>query len=355
MALTIEQARKLKITGILISIGALLGLIYPIFSDGFRSIYPFINGLIIGILIAALIGFFEFIVFGGRFKKRPFAQIFFARVVLYSLAIFCIVMFVFIIYRMLHFDLNFYSVLHSEEFLEFTSSRDFKAVWAYVLGIVALTNFVMQINKKMGQGVLWGFVSGRYYHPREVERVIMFISIQEAKTMIAQMGRLKYHKYLKEILFDVTDHILFRKAVIYEYVDNEMVLLWKRKPGLENANCIRVFFDIKNKIESEKINYFEHYQAIPKIQAASHIGKVIQGEIGDIKSEIRYSGDAMNTAARILGQTSPENEFLVSQRLMELINLPIIYQAEDIGTVSLKGKQRPLNLQNIKEKQVKTY
>lgn len=355
MKLTIEQARKLKTTGILLVIGTFLGLLYPVFSDGFGSIYPYINGLIIGISIASLIAFFEFILFTGRFKKLPFYQTFLTRVILYTISMFSIIMFVFITYRMLYYDLNFYAVLQSNEFSDFMSSKDYKAALGYAFGIVALTNFTLQMNKKMGQGVLLGFIFGFYYKPKEVRRIIMFLSIRDAKAIIEKIGRLNYHKFLKEIHFDITDHILFRKGEIYEYVDSDLVLIWKRRNGLENANCIRLFFDIKNTIESEKINYYEKYKIVPHIYASLHVGTVIRGEIGDIKSEIRYSGDAMNTTARILGQTTEENEFLVSTALMELLKLPVIYQTKDIGVVKLKGKQIPLALQSITEKEMKMY
>ena len=355
MKLTFEQSRKLAITRRLVIIGLFLGLLYPVFSDGLTSIYPFINGAIIGISIASLVGFFEFIVFEGSFKNVAFYQIFLIRVVSYTISVVVIIFMVFIIYRMLYYDLNFIAVLKSEEFQDFVLRKDFKVVLAYAFGIVALTNFTMQISRKMGQGVLWGFITGLYYHPREVERIIMFISIQDSKEIIEKIGRLKYHKYLKEIHFDITNLILYHKGIIYEYVDSDLVVLWKRREGLENVNCVRLFFDIKNKLEAEKIHFFEKYGVIPDIRASLHLGTVIRGEIGDIKSEIRYSGDAMNTAARILGQTSAENEFLASITLMERVNLPPIYKADYIGTVELKGKRYPLALEVIKEKEMKMY
>lgn len=355
MKLTIEQSRKLNTTGILVAIGMFVGLLYPVFSDGLSSIYPYINGLIIGTSIALLIAFFEFILFGGSFKKLPFYQTFLIRVALYTISIFSIITLVFVVFRMLYYDLNFYAVLKSDEFIDFVFNKDFKVVLAYAFGIVALTNFTLQLNKKMGQGVLLGFIFGFYYHPKEVQRIIMFISIQNAKKIIEKIGRLEYHKFLKEIHYDITNYILYRKGEIYEYVDNELVLIWRRRNGLENANCIRLFFDIKNTIESEKINYYEKYNIVPHILASLHVGTVIRGEIGDIKSEIRYSGDAMNTAARILGQTSKEQELLVSTPLMDLLELPMIYEADNIGTVALKGKQKPLGLHSISEKEMKTY
>ena len=355
MALTLEQARKLKSTGVLITIGIFLGILYPVFSDGLGSIYPYINGIVIGVLLALLFSFYEFILFSGSIKKLKFYKIFLIRVILYSLTVFGTIFLVLVVYRMLYYDLNFYAVLKSDEFNTYLVKKDFNVLIAYTLGIITIVNFTMQMNRKMGQGVLWSFITGAYYHPREVERIIMFISIKDAKHIIEKLGRLKYHKYLKEIHFDITDSIIYHKGEIYEYVDNDVVVIWRKSNGMEQANCIRLFFFIRNKIDAEKIKYFEKYGVIPRFHASLHMGTLIRGEIGDVKSEIRYSGDAMNTTARILGQTTGENEFLISSNLLNKLELPILYEASHFAEVKLKGKENILSLHSVREAEVKTY
>jgi adenylate cyclase len=38
--------------------------------------------------------------------------------------------------------------------------------------LVSGTQFMLQVNDKFGPGVLWRLATGRYYQPREEERII---------------------------------------------------------------------------------------------------------------------------------------------------------------------------------------
>src|SRR4029078_13128395 len=47
-------------------------------------------------------------------------------------------------------------------------------VWSV---IVSLTQLMLQINDKFGQGILWNIIRGRYHMPREETRIFMFVDI----------------------------------------------------------------------------------------------------------------------------------------------------------------------------------
>ena len=85
MQLTAEQSRILKQTGILLALGLFLGPAYVVFSDGFHAAFPFINGAIIGLLVASIFAFFEFSIFTGEIRKLPFYKMFLFRVALYTI------------------------------------------------------------------------------------------------------------------------------------------------------------------------------------------------------------------------------------------------------------------------------
>ncbi len=352
MGLTLDQSRKVKSTGILLLFGALLGPFYVIFSDGFTSVFPYVNSTIAGILIAINIGFFEYVLFDGKIKQLPFYQIFSIRIILYVVSILSIILFVLIFSRMFKYDLNFYEVLISDEFQNYILYKDFKVVVFYALAIVALTNFTIQMNRKMGQGVLINLISGKYYQPKKVEKIVLFLKIQRTKELIEEVGRLNYHKFLKEVFYDLTEIVLLRKAQIYEYVEDQVVILWDVDKGMENANCIRAFFDIQQKLDTGKVRYYDKYKFLPEFVGAMHKGELIVGEIGDIKSEIKYHGDLMNTCYRILGNVDEGKQFLVSEELVNEMKLPIIFDKKRIGEFSLRGKQRPIILYQIVERKL---
>lgn len=349
MNLTLEQARKLKSTRILLLIGVVLGPLYTIFSDGFGSIHPYINTMIIGVIVALTVALFEFLVFTGKIRKRPFYQLFLARILLYAASINATILLVMIFSRMLRYDMSFRSVYKSAEFQAYLREGDFVVGQLFTLGVVILVIFTMQMGRKISPEVLLGFVSGAYAKPRKVKRIVMFLELQDVKTIIAKIGRVAFFQFLNDLIFDITDTILFRKGQIYEYVEDEILLIWNLHKGKEQANCIRVYFDIQDAIEAKKITYFETYGFVPSFHASLHYGSVIIGEIGDIKSELRYHGDVMNTTARILGATTAKHKFLVSAALLQEIELPLIYQQETLGAFLLKGKEKTVEIFSLSE------
>ena len=200
------------------------------------------------------------------------------------------------------------------------------------------------MQRKIGPKVLFALVSGKYNRPKKVERIVLFIEIQDVKATIKRIGRIDFFNFLNDIIFDASEIILHRKGDIYEYVENEILVTWDLDEGIDNANCIRTFFEIKEALEANKIYYYEHYGTTPELRASLHAGVLIQGVIGEVKSEIKYHGDVMNTAARILGKTNAEQNLMVSNYLADKIDLPSIYQRQNLGEFELKGKQRSVQL-----------
>jgi len=355
MEWTLEQKRRLRGTSWLLLFGLIAGSFYVLFSDGFGELYPFTNGLIGGFLISLNIAFYEFVVFTGKFRSLKFYQLLIIRIVAYAISLTSCVLVVLIVSRMIRYNLNFYEVIISNEFNFYIYHEDFFVALAYVFFITAATNFTIQMNRKMGQGVLVNFITGKYFKPRHVEKIIMFINIRHAQEVIGKKGRLSYHRYINEILFNITYLILHFKGEIYEYVENELVITWTPKNGVENANCIRLFFAIKEKISDSKEIYFERYHVVPDIWGALHYGQLIQGEIGDVKSEIVFHGDTINTASRILSECSESHPFLVSSQLVEKIEVPVIFEQKNVGGKVLRGKKEAMNLSSIFEKDVNTF
>ncbi|NNF32555.1 MAG: adenylate/guanylate cyclase domain-containing protein, partial [Saprospiraceae bacterium] len=93
----------------------------------------------------------------------------------------------------------------------------------------------------------------------------------------------------------------------------------------------------------------------PCLKASLHIGNVVRAEIGDVKTQIVLHGDAMNTTARILEKShESNNELLCSVHLIYRLELPKIFKSNSIGVVSLKGKEKEIELFSIEEEEVVT-
>ncbi|UCD62490.1 MAG: hypothetical protein JSV59_13660 [Flavobacteriaceae bacterium] len=75
------------------------------------------------------------------------------------------------------------------------------------------------------------------------------------------------------------------------------------------------------------------------------IGAIIKGEIGIIKKDIIYTGDALNTTARIQSECNNYSvRALISEDLVTKLNQDVNFSYTEIGKLKLRGKQAPIKL-----------
>lgn len=217
--------------------------------------------------------------------------------------------------------------------------------WAIV---VALTQLLLQINSKFGQGALGNIIRGKYNTPKEEKRIFMFLDLNSSTSMAEQLGDEKYHELLKDFFSDITNPILDNNGEIYQYVGDEVIVAWKYEDGIKDNQCVKCFFDIKKHIEKMKDKYIRRYGLVPAFKAGIHCGKVVAGEIGIIKRDITYSGDVLNTTSRILTMCKEFNaEILTSADLMAVLSLTKNYAARPLGSIKLRGKQKEVLLSTL--------
>jgi adenylate cyclase len=214
--------------------------------------------------------------------------------------------------------------------------------WAIV---VSITQLLLQINSKFGQGIFWDIIRGKYNTPREESRIFMFLDLNSSTAIAESLGDKKYHELLKDIFIDITNPILENRGEIYQYVGDEVVIAWRYGEGLRNNKCINCFFDIKAHLFRLKNKYIEKYGLLPSFKAGIHCGRVIAGEVGIIKRDITYSGDVLNTTSRIQNMCKEFNqEMLVSTELLKELHLTGDYTAKIFGAIKLRGKEKEMEL-----------
>jgi adenylate cyclase len=226
---------------------------------------------------------------------------------------------------------------------------------AFLLTAVGITlliaiaaNFVFLLRRMLGQGVLSSFFSGRYHRPVEEERIFMFLDIVSSTTIAEKIGHVKFHMLLNDFFFHISDAILEARGEIYKYVGDEVIVDWTMDEGLEDARCVRSYFLVLESIESRREYYERTYGFVPGFRAGVHGGRVVVGEMGDHKREIAFLGDVVNTTARIQGATKEHGEdLLVSSTIMDRIELPAGFEAREIGSIQLRGKEEAVGLVGI--------
>ena len=215
-------------------------------------------------------------------------------------------------------------------------------------GIISLfTLFLLQVNDKFGPGVLWKFLKGRYYQPTEEERIFLFVDIRSSTSIAERIGHKNYFHLLSDLFADITDTILHHEGEIYQYVGDEIIISWQLQKGIRNRNFLECFLQIERKLMELGPAYVNRYGVAPEVKAGIHYGSVMAGEIGVIKRDIVYSGDVLNTTARIQEQCNHyQVNLLASEETLKLIDTSD-YTIESKGIIELRGKEQNVNLLSV--------
>ena len=238
-------------------------------------------------------------------------------------------------------------MIHSFDFMQSYGLTHTVIFWTIV---AMLTMIVLQVNEKYGQGVFLDLLRGRYHRPKVETRIFMFLDIRSSTAMAERLGHVKWFEFLNDFFNDITEPIIDTKGKIYQYVGDEIIIYWDIWDGLEENNCIQCFFEIKNRIASLEEKYKIKYNVSPRFKAAIHCGDVTTGEIGKIKKDIIFTGDVLNTTARIQELCNVYNvELLVSQEVMDRITTSLQMDVKPVGYIELRGKQTPVSIFAVSE------
>lgn len=241
---------------------------------------------------------------------------------------------------------------YSFSILKLVSSEDFYVFLIYTWIVSMVITLIKQVNLKFGPGNLVRFMLGTYLHPREEERIFMFLDMRSSTTYAEKLGHIRYSKLIQDCFYYLTDVVIERRVEIYHYVGDEAILTWRVEDGLEDANCIRAYFDFARILEGKEAYFFEHYSICPEFKAGVNIGLATVAEVGEIKRELHFHGDVLNTAARIQGECNKYNKrLLISEDLKRRLSPKLDLNIELIGSISLKGKETNVNVYSVEEKE----
>ncbi|WP_299521244.1 adenylate/guanylate cyclase domain-containing protein [Winogradskyella sp.] len=238
------------------------------------------------------------------------------------------------------------------EFWNFFSVFAFWSIVYYTgLGVFFALLFA-EIIDYLGSGVFYNFLFGKYHKPIEETRIFMFLDMKSSTSIAEKIGHQNYFKLISAYYSDMTNAIIESYGEIYQYVGDEIVISWKADKGIKNNNCIECFFRIKAAILKRKDFYLQTFGVFPEFKAGIHMGSVTTGEIGVLKKDIIYSGDVLNTAARIQSKCNIYNsECIVSKALKEALTLSPYLQLNYLGELPLKGKQVKVELYDLRQSQ----
>lgn len=325
--------------------GALLGIAYAALA---LSQQAQLTSALVGMAIGALTALLDKWVFTGRLRRRRFATVLLVRTFAYLLVIVLSVVLVGGLAIKLQTGQSWRAVWNLSHLKGLLKGGEFVEVVIFSFVILLFVQFIAMVSRLLGRNRLVNYVLGRYFHPKEEERIFMFMDIKSSTHLAEKLGHFKWHRLLNDFFFDIADPIRQCKGEIYQYVGDEVVVTWPKKKGIQHLNCIRCFFLIEDKMQARRERYIQRYGYAPMFKAGYHLGKVVAGEIGDFKREIVFHGDTINTASRIQQETNNiGRRLLLSANLLKELNLDDQYREEYIGIIRLRGKEKEITLFSI--------
>ena len=309
------------------------------------------GSMVLGGFLGGIIGASFLVLYSTKkLRKQPFP----VYVLVNSIAILILIFMLDIIVVDVVWSILNHRWFFEKEAIDYTATAVFN--WRVVksMGIwftVALgTTFILRVNEKYGPGVLLDTIKGKYHKPVEEERIFMFLDIRSATTIAEKLGHHNYFRLLSDFYADITDAIFYSNGEIYQYVGDEVVVTWKTKDGLKNNNCLNCFFDAQKDLAGKSDKYLNKYSLLPEFKAGMHIGTATVGELGVLKKEIAFSGDVLNTASRIQNECNKYGtDLLISQDLLNKLEINTTLVAKKIGEIELRGKQKKTSLYAVKE------
>ncbi len=227
------------------------------------------------------------------------------------------------------------------------------AIYSYIVGVDTFMFTLRQVNLFLGENNLWKFLMGKFYTPREEERIFMFLDLQSSTQHAEQLGHIRYSMMIQDCFNDL-GVVVENEAEIYQYVGDEVILTWKLKNGIRNQNCLNAYYNFKGQLLKKESYYQEKYQRLPFFKAGMHSGIVTVTEVGKYKREIAYHGDTINTAARIQGKCNELGaELLISEELKNQLEADH-FSYDALGHIPLKGKAQDVLVHAVQENSSKT-
>lgn len=332
--------RKLKTLALICLFTSLAGVIYQLINEEGLDL----NSIVVGFPLGLAFGLLELFLFPKaemRFRQWSFTKMLLFKTLLYTIVIYVVTVSIATI-------VGLSQGRSIRELPAFLASPPQLILVMYTLVIYSLLVFLLQVNHLLGEGILWKFLQGKYHQPREEERIFMFLDMKSSTTIAEQLGHVRFYTLLNELFHEISQPVLQTKAEIYQYVGDEVVLTWEMEDGLENSNCLKTFFLFKDSLARNSEIYFNNFGVKPEFKAGLHFGKVISAQIGDLKREIVYNGDVLNTTSRIQNECNTyHRDCLVSGALMRRFRQITHFQWERMDEVRLRGKETVVELFSV--------
>ena len=305
----------------------------------FASLANAVVGLIIGTL--------EVVYLEMRFSNRTLGVKLFYKFLIYLTIFILIIVILYPVAKSLETGISLLAIEVWQQLGRFLLSISFLITLFHLSVRLIVSLIYSAISENLGHQVFLNFFSGKYHQPKIEKRIFMFLDMKSSTTIAESLGHIKYFKLLDTYYNIMSDPIINSYGEVYQYIGDEIVISWKPDKGFNQANCINCFFNIGDRLNKKKEALFNEYGFEIGFKAGIHFGEVTIGEIGALKKEIVFTGDVLNTTARIQSLCKElESDLLISSVVKEQLPYSNI-QYISIGEIELKGRNKKEELFSV--------
>ena len=320
--------------------------------------YDFYGNLLVTPLFSLVmglgIGAVEVVYLNKRFIRQSFTVKIWVKTTIYLSVIICFLIITSIFANAVELHSSVLNAAVLENSWQFMFSYSSAGVILYMGVIIVLSLFYNEVTDSLGSMMIKNFFTGKYYRPIQEERIFLFLDMKGSTSIAEKLGHVTYFTMLKEYFADLSPAIVQFEGEIYQYVGDEIVITWRVSDQHLNSNSLRCFFEMKAALHRQSTKYLAQYGTVPTFKAGLHLGSVTTGEIGVIKKELIFTGDVLNTTARIMELCNMyEVDLLLSGQLVDkLADVHVDYRS--LGEISLRGKDEKIKLYTLSSDQLST-
>ncbi|CAN1565022.1 CyaA Adenylate cyclase, family 3 (some proteins contain HAMP domain) [Fimbriimonadaceae bacterium] len=213
-------------------------------------------------------------------------------------------------------------------------------VYAFVLVASVVASFFMSLGRKLGPGVLSGWMLGRYRQPIQERRVVMFLDINDSTTIAEKVGDADFSSFVRDFMADLTQPILASRAEVSHYIGDEVVLTWRLTSRQTRVAWPRMIRLAQQRLDERSSYYMTRYGLMPSFKCGIHAGTVITTEVGVLKSDLVHHGDVLNVASRLAGLCKSQGcNVLATPDALEIASALEGFSTQSIGLLEVKGRR----------------
>jgi len=300
--------------------------------------------------IGCLVGLLEVAFINRYFIKSSFPKKIISKFFIYGVLMFILIFIFYMFAASIEMEESVFSEAVFTRYLIFLFSITNVSTNVQLLFSLILSLLYAEISDNLGQNVLLNFFTGKYHKPVVEHRVFMFTDMKDSTAIAEKLGHIKYFDYLRSYYNDLSNAIVKHRGEVYQYIGDEIVISWNSKKRNAIHNSMQCFLAMKEDLAKKKEKYIDTYGIFPDFKGALHVGEVTTGEIGALKKEIFFTGDVLNTTARMQSLCKEyQVDLLVSNDIINSLQTQDNFHIQKVGETVLKGKSTSIELYTVQK------